>query len=53
LTVFEGLPENWSSSYDKGSFSVEGNLPISKTKRGRFFKRWFENTGSVAKLMEK
>ena len=41
---FEGLPENWSSAYNKGAFSAEGNVPVIEDSRVRFYKGWFEDT---------
>jgi hypothetical protein len=41
---FEGLPENWTAGYGKGSFSVEGTLPLIEDPRITIFKGWFENT---------
>jgi hypothetical protein len=41
---FEGLPDDWSSAYRKGSFSVGGNIPDTSDPRVRFFKGWFKET---------
>ncbi len=41
---FEGLPEDWSAGYGKGSFSVEGAVPKIEDPRIRFFKGWFDDT---------
>ncbi len=41
---FEGLPEDWSAGYGKGSFSVEGAIPAIDDPRVRFFKGWFDDT---------
>jgi Macrocin-O-methyltransferase (TylF) len=41
---FEGLPEDWSSTYRKGAFSVNGKLPVIDDPRVRFFKGLFEQT---------
>ena len=41
---FEGLPEHWTYSTMKGSFSVEGAMPAIDDHRVKFFKGWFEDT---------
>jgi hypothetical protein len=41
---FEGLPESWDLSADKGYFSMDGAVPVSKDSRVSFFKGWFSET---------
>ncbi len=40
---FEGLPENWYGTYDKGSFATEGWMPEVRSNVS-LHKGWFENT---------
>ena len=41
---FEGLPEDWTASSPKGSFSQEGIVPDLQDKRVRFIKGLFQET---------
>jgi hypothetical protein len=41
---FEGLPEPWTSSHDKGHFSTKGIEPESNDQRISFVKGWFSDT---------
>ena len=40
---FEGLPEKWRDGFDKGKFSVNGNLPIVNNNV-ILIKGWFDET---------
>jgi|SRR5580704_10947683 O-methyltransferase len=42
--TFEGLPENWTSEYGKGSFSTNGAVPQMNDPRVQFFKGRFDET---------
>lgn len=42
--AFEGLPEEWTGFYRKGSFSESGQIPKIEDKRVKFFRGWFEDT---------
>ena len=46
LDSFEGLPEDWGS-VQKGTFAVNGKLPVSDDIRLTFIKGWFQNTWSI------
>jgi hypothetical protein len=41
---FEGLPESWDLSAEKGHFAMEGSLPEIDDPRVSFFKGWFSET---------
>lgn len=41
--TFEGLPEDWGV-YKKGSFSVQGNIPLVNDERVKFYKGLFQHT---------
>jgi hypothetical protein len=41
---FEGLPESWTRSHERGRFSTNGRIPKIDDARVRFFKGWFERT---------
>lgn len=43
LDSFEGLPEDWGR-FPKGTFSTDGNLPITEDSRINFIKGWFQFT---------
>lgn len=40
---FEGLPEKWREGYDKGSFTLNGNMPKLQNNVS-LVKGWFEKT---------
>jgi hypothetical protein len=40
---FEGLPEDWSRHYPKGTLSTGGRVPEIDDERVRFVKGWFQN----------
>jgi hypothetical protein len=40
---FEGLPEKWREGFDKGSFTLNGNIPKLQDNIS-LVKGWFENT---------
>jgi hypothetical protein len=40
---FEGLPEKWRNGYDKGMFSINGNLP-NVNSNVELIKGWFNET---------
>jgi hypothetical protein len=41
---FEGLPESWDLSAEKGHFGVSGAVPVIDDSRVSFFKGWFSET---------
>jgi hypothetical protein len=41
---FEGLPEDWTRNYPKGSLDVGGAVPQIDDERVSFVKGWFQNT---------
>jgi Macrocin-O-methyltransferase (TylF) len=41
---FEGLPESWDLSAEKGHFAMEGSVPVIDDPRVSFFKGWFSET---------
>lgn len=41
---FEGLPETWKNSAEKGHFSTNGSIPVIDDSRVQFFKGWFQET---------
>jgi len=41
---FEGLPESWELSADKGLFAMDGAVPVIQDSRVSFFKGWFSET---------
>jgi len=41
---FEGLPENWTKSYPKGTFTRNGKIPQVDDSRVSFVKGWFNET---------
>jgi hypothetical protein len=41
---FEGLPESWDLSAEKGHFSTDGAVPVIEDSRVSFFKGWFSET---------
>jgi hypothetical protein len=41
---FEGLPENWTKSYPKGTFTRNGQIPQVDDSRVSFVKGWFHET---------
>jgi len=41
---FEGLPESWDLSAEKGHFAMEGAVPAIDDSRVSFFKGWFSET---------
>jgi hypothetical protein len=41
---FEGLPESWDLSAEKGHFAMGGSLPAIEDPRVSFFKGWFRET---------
>jgi O-methyltransferase len=41
---FEGLPEYWSPTMQKGAFNVQGQIPQIDDNRVRFIKGWFNQT---------
>jgi len=41
---FEGLPESWDLSLNKGFFAVQGAIPVIDDSRVAFFKGWFCET---------
>jgi O-methyltransferase len=41
---FEGLPEDWTRNYPKGTLSMGGRVPEIDDKRVSFVKGWFQNT---------
>ncbi|HEV2569943.1 MAG TPA: TylF/MycF/NovP-related O-methyltransferase [Sphingomonas sp.] len=50
--TFEGLPERWNTSYDKGHFDVDGQLPRIDDSRVSFEKGLFSDTLPHVKLPE-
>jgi len=43
LDSFEGLPEDWGSK-PKGTFDVQGNMPLVNDERVSFIKGWFQDS---------
>jgi len=41
---FEGLPEDWTRNYPKGTLSTGGRVPEMDDDRVSFVKGWFQNT---------
>ena len=41
---FEGLPESWDLSAEKGHFAMQGAVPLIDDPRVSFFKGWFSET---------
>jgi hypothetical protein len=41
---FEGLPESWDLSAEKGHFAMQGAIPLIDDLRVSFFKGWFNET---------
>ena len=41
---FEGLPERWEGSYEKGYFSTDGKMPDTDDRRVTFVKGLFQDT---------
>jgi hypothetical protein len=41
---FEGLPQGWIPSQQKGHFATDGVIPQIDDSRVKFFKGWFDNT---------
>ena len=41
---FEGLPEAWDLSAEKGHFTLYGEVPVIDDSRVSFFKGWFSET---------
>jgi macrocin-O-methyltransferase TylF-like protien len=41
---FEGLPESWDLSAEKGYFGMDGAVPVIEDSRVSFFKGWFSET---------
>jgi O-methyltransferase len=41
---FEGLPEDWTRNYPKGTLDVGGVVPRIDDERVSFIKGWFQNT---------
>jgi hypothetical protein len=41
---FEGLPESWDLSAEKGHFAMGGTVPVIEDSRVSFFKGWFNDT---------
>jgi len=41
---FEGLPESWDLSAEKGHFAMQGAVPLIDDPRVSFFKGWFTET---------
>jgi len=41
---FEGLPESWDISYEKGHYAMDGAVPVIEDSRVSFFKGWFSET---------
>ena len=41
---FEGLPEAWDLSAEKGHFALQGVVPVIDDSRVSFFKGWFNET---------
>ncbi|MGB9454581.1 MAG: TylF/MycF/NovP-related O-methyltransferase [Bryobacteraceae bacterium] len=41
---FDGLPESWDLSAEKGHFAMEGTVPVIEDSRVSFFKGWFSET---------
>jgi hypothetical protein len=51
LDSFEGLPEDWGTM-PKGSFDVQGKIPLINDTRVTFLKGWFQITAAeLAKLL--
>src|SRR6266852_453027 len=46
---FEGLPEDWGWSTDRGAFSMNGAVPQIDDARIRFHKGWFTDTVAAFK----
>lgn len=44
LDSFEGLPEDWSQNYPKGTFSTKGKVPTVNDERISFIKGWFQDS---------
>jgi hypothetical protein len=41
---FEGLPESWDLSLEKGHFAMDGSVPVIDDSRVSFVKGWFSET---------
>lgn len=41
---FEGLPESWDLSAEKGHFAMNGAIPVIDDPRVSFFKGWYSET---------
>lgn len=41
---FEGLPQDWNGKNPKGTFSVDGRVPVASDRRIEFIKGWFDQT---------
>jgi O-methyltransferase len=41
---FEGLPESWDLSAEKGHFALDGEIPAIDDPRVSFFKGWYSET---------
>ncbi len=41
---FEGLPESWDLSAEKGHFALDGQIPVIDDPRVSFFKGWFSES---------
>jgi hypothetical protein len=41
---FEGLPEDWDPENPKGTFDVNGNMPVFEDSRVKLIKGWFNET---------
>jgi len=41
---FEGLPESWDLSAEKGHFALDGAIPVIEDSRVSFSKGWFSET---------
>jgi O-methyltransferase len=41
---FEGLPEDWTKNWTKGTFNAGGAAPQIGDERATFIKGWFQNT---------